>query len=81
MVEPVHPFEGCVFHGFKAVPRAAAVDDLGFEEAIDRLRQGVVATVPDAADRGLMPASASRSVYFIDRYCDPVARQRFVFKP
>jgi hypothetical protein len=36
-VEPVDPIEGCMFDGFKAVPRAATVDDLGLEQTIDRL--------------------------------------------
>jgi hypothetical protein len=30
-----------------------AVDDLGFEEAVDRLGQRVVVAVANAADRGL----------------------------
>jgi hypothetical protein len=55
VVEPVDPFEGGVFHGLEAAPWAAAVDDLGLEEAVDRLGQGVVVAVADAADRGFDP--------------------------
>jgi hypothetical protein len=49
VVEPVHPFEGGVFDGFVAAPRAASVDDFGFEEAVDRLGERVVIAVADAA--------------------------------
>lgn len=31
------------------------MDDLGLRESVDRLGQGVVVTVTDAADRGLDP--------------------------
>lgn len=53
VVEPVHPFERRVFHGFEAAPWAAAVDELGIEQAVDRLGQRVVITVANAADRRL----------------------------
>lgn len=49
--EPVDLFEGCVFHGFEPAPWAAAVDNFGFEESIDRLGQGGGVTVTNAADR------------------------------
>ena len=39
MVEPIDPFEGGVFHGIEAAPWATAVDDLCFEQAIDRFGQ------------------------------------------
>ena len=42
VVEPVHPFECCVFHCLEVAPRAAAVNDLGFEQTVDRLSQGVL---------------------------------------
>jgi len=51
VVEPVDPFECCVFDGLEAAPRASAVDDLSFEQADDRLSEGVVIAVADAADR------------------------------
>lgn len=51
VVEPVDPFEGCVFHGFKGFPGSFPVDDLGLVEAVDGFGQGVVVAVADASDR------------------------------
>ena len=31
IVEPIHPFEGGVFHSIQRAPRTACVDDLGLE--------------------------------------------------
>jgi len=42
VVEPVDPFEGCVFHGFKRFPWPPPVDDLRLVEAVDGFGQGVV---------------------------------------
>jgi hypothetical protein len=53
VVEPVHPLEGGLFDGLNAAPGSTPVDRLGPEGAVDRLGQGVVAAVADAADRGL----------------------------
>ena len=53
MVEPVDPFERVVRDGFEAAPGSATVDHLGFVEAVDRLRQSIVAAVADTADRRL----------------------------
>ena len=53
VVEPVDPFKGCIFYGFETVPRAATVDEFGFEQTIDRLGQSFVVTVANAADRGI----------------------------
>ena len=53
MVEPVHPFQGSELDGFQISPWPAPADDLGLVEAVDRLGQGVVVAVADAADRGL----------------------------
>jgi hypothetical protein len=53
MVEPVDPFQRGELDGFQASPRAASPDHLGLVEAVDRLGQGVVVTVADAADRRL----------------------------
>ena len=50
VVEPVGPFQGCVFDGLEATPRTTAVDDLGLEQTVDRLGQRVVIAVADAAD-------------------------------
>ena len=52
VVEPIHPFERCVYDAVEAAPRAATVDDVGFETVIDRLSQRIVITVADAAHRG-----------------------------
>ena len=55
VVEPIDPFEGGEFHCFGVAPGSAPVDHLGLEQAVDRLGQGVVIAVADAADRGLDP--------------------------
>lgn len=52
VVEPVDPFEGGVFHGIKRAPWTTPVDHLGLEQPIDRLGQGIVVTISDAAYRG-----------------------------
>jgi hypothetical protein len=49
-VEPMDPFEGGEFDGLEAAPGAAPTDDLGLVQAVDRLREGVVVSVADAAD-------------------------------
>ena len=51
IVEPVDAFECGVFHGVEAAPWAAAMNDLGLEQAIDRFGQGIVIRIPDAAQR------------------------------
>jgi hypothetical protein len=50
MVEPVHPFQRGELDGFQVSPGTAAPDHLGLVEAVDRLSQGVVEAVADAAD-------------------------------
>ena len=55
VVEPLHPFERGVLDGFEGPPGSASMDDLGLVEAVDRLGQGVVVAVADAADRWLDP--------------------------
>ncbi len=37
VVKPVHPFKCFVFHCLEVAPRAAAVNDLRLEQAVDRL--------------------------------------------
>ena len=69
VVEPIHPFQGGELDGLQAAPRPAAADYFGLVEAVDRLGQGVIVGVANAA--GSTPASARRSVYFIATYCDP----------
>jgi hypothetical protein len=51
IVEPVDPFEGCVFDGSEIAPRAATMDAFALEEADDRLGEGFFITVTDAAKR------------------------------
>ena len=50
VIEPVDPFEGGELHGFDVSPRASSMDHFGLVETVDALCQGVVLTVPDAAD-------------------------------
>ena len=51
MVEPVHPFQGGVFHGIDVPPGPPATNDLGLVQANDHLGQGVVVRIAAAADR------------------------------
>ena len=67
VVEPVDPFEGGVFHGIEAAPGATAVDDLGLEQPVDRLGQGVVIAVANTSDRRLYPCFGEAFGVF-DRY-------------
>ena len=41
VAELVDPFQRGIFDGLEAAPRAAAVDDLGLEQAVDHLGQGL----------------------------------------
>src|SRR3954467_568276 len=50
---PVHPLKRGKLNRLKGPPRPASVDHLGLVEAVDRLRERIVKTVADAADRGL----------------------------
>ncbi len=52
-VEPVHPLERGKLNRLTGPPRPTSVDHLGLVEAVDRLRERIVKTVADAADRGL----------------------------
>src|ERR1700761_4896302 len=45
IVEPVDPFEGGKFHGFCTAPRAAPMDHLGLEQAVDGFGERVVVAV------------------------------------
>ena len=51
MVEPVDPFQRGILDGVDRAPRSASADDLGLEQPDDRLGQGIVVRVTDAADR------------------------------
>lgn len=55
VIEPVDPFERRMFDRLERTPRPTPVDQLGLVEAVDRLGQGVVITVADAAVRRLDP--------------------------
>src|SRR5262245_47276691 len=60
VVEPIDPFERRVLDIVEISPRATAVNDLGLEQSDDRLGEGVVVRVADAAvrrlDAGLLQA-------------------------
>ena len=53
VVEPVDPFEDGELDGFEIAPRPSAMDELGFEQPVDRLGQDIVVAVADTADGGL----------------------------
>lgn len=55
VVEPMHPFQGCEFDVFKALPWAASPDHLRFEEADHGFCQGIVVGIADTADGRLDP--------------------------
>lgn len=61
-VQPIDPFEGGELDRLEGSPRPAAMDHLGLEQIVDRLRQGVVVADLDAAHWRLDPTSAGRSV-------------------
>src|SRR5262245_43267303 len=53
VVEPIDPFEGGVLDLVELTPGTTVVNDLGLEQSDDRLGEGVVVRVADAADRRL----------------------------
>jgi hypothetical protein len=55
VIEPVHPFECGEFHRRGVAPGPSAMNDLSFEQAIDRLGERTIVVIADAADRGLDP--------------------------
>ena len=68
-VVPVHPAERGeldLLDGLPGTLPGGAADQLGLVVAVDRLGQGVVEAVANAA--GSTPASARRSVYLIATY-------------
>ena len=81
--KPVYPFQGFPFDLSDGLPLPHEVDDLGFEQADRAFSQSIVIAVADgrrgtpsvretmAATDGSMPASASLSVYLIDRFWLP----------
>ena len=72
VVEPVDPIERGQFDRFQVPPRAT-VDHLRLVQSVDRLGQGVVVGITDAADRGLYARLGERSVYRMLTYCDPLS--------
>ena len=51
LIGRLRPFERGVFDRVERPPRPTPMNDLGLVKAIDRLGQGVVIAVADAADR------------------------------
>ncbi len=49
-VEPVDPFEGGELDGLERPPWSTPMDQFGFEQPVDRLGEGIVVAVADAAD-------------------------------
>src|SRR5450631_1681266 len=49
VIEPVDPFQGCVFHGLQMSSRAAAMNDLRLVQPDDRFGQRVVVRIADTA--------------------------------
>jgi hypothetical protein len=47
VVPPPHPFQGGQLDLLDGTPRTAASDQLGFEQAVDGLGQGIVERVAD----------------------------------
>ena len=66
MIEPVNPFQGCVFHRIQIPPGAATVNHFGFIESDDRLRKRVVVGISDTAYRRLR-ASPCQPLRVADR--------------
>ncbi len=57
VVVPVDPLQGSVLDRLEGAPRPAPMDHFRLEQAVDRLRQGVVVAVADAANRRIDPCS------------------------
>ena len=53
IVEPVDPGQRPELDGLEGAPGSAPMDHLGFVEAVDRLGEGVVVGISNAADGGL----------------------------
>jgi hypothetical protein len=53
VVEPVHPLERRELDCFDVPPWPTGANNLGLEEADDRLRKRVVVRITDASDRAL----------------------------
>src|SRR5688500_4775014 len=66
MVEPVDPREGGEFDSLPTAPGPAPSDQLSLEQAVDRLGEGVVVRVADAADGG-RDAGLGQALGVLDR--------------
>ncbi len=55
-----------MFDGLEVAPRSATVDDLGLERAVDRLREGVVVAIADAAE-GMFKVGLAQPLGAFDR--------------
>ena len=66
IVEPVDPFESGEFYRLGTASRAATVDHLGLEQAVDAFGERVVVTVADAAD-GRFDPSFKQALAVTDR--------------
>lgn len=62
MIEPIDPFERCVFDRVDVPPGAALVDHFGLVEADDGFGQRVVVGITDASDRRFDANFGKRSV-------------------
>ena len=51
VIKPIDPAEGGHFQILHVSPRPLAMDQFGLVEAVNRLSEGVVVGIPDAADR------------------------------
>src|SRR4030095_6733043 len=51
VVEPIDPFEGSVLDLVEMTPGTTVMNDLGLKQSDDRLSEGIVVRVADAAHR------------------------------
>ena len=59
--------------GLEGAPRALPLNHLRLVQADHRFGEGIVIGIALAADRRRDAASTRRSVYRIERYCDPAS--------
>jgi hypothetical protein len=67
MAKSADPFERGVLDGFEAGTGSPPVDQLSFAEAVDRLDQGVVVALADAADQ-LIDTGLREALSVFDRH-------------
>lgn len=61
VIAPVYPGKGRIFDGVHRLPWALSMDDFSLVQTIDRLSEGIVVGVPDAAD-GRFEACFGKSI-------------------